>query len=93
MGSYSTNSQTLLILSCATTTYWKSISAHLKNFLYEVLQTLHKEISIAGEAGKNNNLGTETLYELEERLSEMYTIFKIPRKVQFQKIASCKTAY
>lgn len=74
-------------------TYWKSIITNLTTLIYSVLQTLHKEILVDGEAGKNSDLGTESQYEIEYGLFEMCRIFKVQKKVQFQKIASWKTAY
>lgn len=51
--------------------YWKSIIINMKGFIYRVLQTLHEETSVNGEAGKNSSLGTETQCEIEYGLFEM----------------------
>lgn len=91
MGSHSTNSEIPWILSHTTCTYWKSIMTHLKSFIYGFYR-LCKEILVDGEARKNSNFGTETQYEIEYGLFEMYKIFKVQRKIQFQKIVSWKIA-
>ena len=74
-------------------TYWKSIITNPKSFTYGALHTLHKEILIDGEAGKNSNLGTETQYEIKYGIIEMCKIFRVQKKVQFQETASWRTAY